>query len=508
MDKEKRYCVTSKTMSLPSILVHLHILLMTASSVFSYVHFTEENFPGNPDISLQKMTLDPTTNTLYVGSVNRLYKLNSDLEEEIHRDTGPVSDHPTCFPPPGQCTTQEFSREATNNIIKILLVDNNRLITCGSVYQGTCQVRSLEDFTPLGNNTSEEIAANTRIGTSVGFISRGPENRANVLYTATSSADWIDNNVPTVSVRSLPEVIPSRNLFSVLKTGFRAVSQIVIPAETVSESPNGFNITYVYGFPSGNFSYFVGVQPENHRTLPREVQYYTKLIRICQRDINLLSYIELPLKCYSGGVDYNIAQSAYIAKAGKDGGEPWQNEDALFVTFAQSEEHDREPQRKSAVCMYLVSDLNQAFFDRRRECVNGHQSDTQMEWYKSVPCTEVGKTPALLVERMDREGRNYCHTLDFIGPMGGTDSPIIAQAIHVDDSTLFTAIAVSHKPQESAIFVGDDTGHLLKLMLTSQSKASVSTDHEIVPDGSVVQNGLLLSLDEEYVYVMTQRQVS
>ncbi|XP_054751134.2 plexin-A4-like [Lytechinus pictus] len=508
MDKEKRYCVTSKTMSLPSILVHLHILLMAASSVFSYVHFTEENFPGNPDISLQKMTLDPTTNTLYVGSVNRLYKLNSDLEEEIHRDTGPVSDHPTCFPPPGQCTTQEFSREATNNIIKILLVDNNRLITCGSVYQGTCQVRSLEDFTSLGNNTSEEIAANTIIGTSVGFISRGPENQANVLYTATSSADWIDNNVPTVSVRSLPEVIPSRNLFSVLKTGFRAVSQIVIPAETVSESPNGFNITYVYGFPSGNFSYFVGVQPENHRTLPREVQYYTKLIRICQRDINLLSYIELPLKCYSGGVDYNIAQSAYIAKAGKDGGEPWQNEDALFVTFAQSEEHDREPQRKSAVCMYLVSDLNQAFFDRRRECVNGHQSDTQMEWYKSVPCTEVGKTPALLVERMDREGRNYCHTLDFIGPMGGTDSPIIAQAIHVDDSTLFTAIAVSHKPQESAIFVGDDTGHLLKLMLISQSKASVSTDHEIVPDGSVVQNGLLLSLDEEYVYVMTQRQVS
>lgn len=396
MGGEKRHCVTSKTMCLPSILVHLHILLMTASSVFSYVHFTEENFPGNTDISLQKMTLDRTTNTLYVGSVNRLYKLNSDLEVEIHRDTGPVFDHPTCFPPPGQCTTKEFTREDTNNIIKILLVDNDRLITCGSVYQGTCQVRSLEDFSPLGNNTSEEIAANTRIGTSVAFISRGPEDRASVLYTATSSADWIDNNVPTVSVRSLPES-PSANLFSVLKTGFRAVSQIVIPAETVSESPNGFNITYVYGFPSGNFSYFVGIQPWNHRTLPREVQYYTKLIRICQRDINLLSYIELPLECWSGGVNYNIAQSAYIAKAGKEGGEPWQNQDALFVTFAQSLEHDREPQRKSAVCMYLVSDLNQAFFNRRRECVNGHQSDTQMEWYKSVACTAVGKSPTLLV---------------------------------------------------------------------------------------------------------------
>lgn len=499
--------MTSKVMCLSHILVHLHILLMTASSVFCYVRFTEDNFPDDPEVSLQKMALDPTTNTLYVGSVNRIYKLNSNLEEEIHRDIGPVKDHPTCLPPPGGCTNPDFQREDTNNIVKILLVDNDRLITCGSAYQGTCQVRSLSDFALLDNNTSEEIAANTRIGTSVGFISRGPE-RDIVLYTATSRANWIDNNVPTVSVRSLQRT-RQEDLFAVLKMGFREVSQIVIPAETMNVSPNEFNITYVYGFASGNFSYFMGIQPKDHLSRLDTVEYYTKLIRICQRDINFVSYIELPLVCQSGGVDYNVAQSAYVAKAGKQNGERWQNQDALFVTFAQSYEHERAPQRKSAVCMYLISDLNQAFFNRRRQCVDGHQSNTQMEWYKSVPCTAVGKSPVILVQRMDDAGpNNYCHDIDYIGPMGGTSSPIVAEAIHTDDTTLFTAVAVSHKPQESAVFVGDDSGRLRKLMITSENEASVSTDLQIVADSAVVQNGLLLSLDEEYVYVMTQRQIT
>ena len=351
-----RKSVGSQVINVPCLLVQVHIVLTLVSSVMSYVHFKEENSPGDSEISLQKMALDPTTNMLYVGSINRLYKLDSDLVEQAYIDTGPTEDHPTCFPPPGSCSDPRNVRVPTNNINKILIVDRDRLITCGSVYQGICQTRSLHNFTILDNNTSEEIAANTRIGTSVGFIASGPVGNENVLYTATSNAEWIDGNVPTVSVRKLYNTTRLEKLFSVLKyDGFRVVSSIVIPDGTVSESPNGFNITYVYGFASGSFSYFLAVQPKNHLTIAREVEYYTKLVRICRKDINLHSYIELPLKCRSGSTDFNVAQSAYIAKTGKAGGEVWQMEDALFVTFAQSEEHARDPQRKSAICMYLIS---------------------------------------------------------------------------------------------------------------------------------------------------------
>ena len=67
------------------------------------------------------------------------------------------------------------------------------------------------------------------------------------------------------------------------------------------------------------------------------------------------------------------------------------------------------------------------------------------------------------INQMDAEGPNYCYTLNFIGPMGGTNSPIIGEPIFTDNSSLFTAITVSHKPQDSAIFIGDDRGHLRKV---------------------------------------------
>ena len=74
-----------------------------------------------------------------------------------------------------------------------------------------------------------------------------------------------------------------------------------------------FRITYVHGFVSGNFSYYVLHQP---RGIGQREQV-SRIARICQRDALFHSYSEIPLECTtSTGDKYNVAVDAYVTKPG------------------------------------------------------------------------------------------------------------------------------------------------------------------------------------------------
>ena len=69
-----------------------------------------------------------------------------------------------------------------------------------------------------------------------------------------------------------------------------------------------FPINYVYGFSSRGFSYFITVQK---KSTANPKPFITKLVRVCQRDVNYHSYVEVPSICQSeSGYDYNLAQAA------------------------------------------------------------------------------------------------------------------------------------------------------------------------------------------------------
>ena len=368
---------TSREGLLACLLLYLVTLTMAQR-----VEFVETNAQTNPDITLQIMIKDDTTGKLYVGSVNTIYQLSEDLELILQEKTGPVQDNQECFPPPGPCV-ELAERQTMNNINKLLALDGDKLISCGSVFQGTCQIRSASNLAMLGNNTSEEVAANTHMGTTIGFVAKGPVR--NVLYVASSHAQWLEDDVPTISSRSTVASNNPKNLFKVIQeTPFSQGAKIGIPTETLQGGPGTFNISYVYGFPSGNFSYFIGIQPENEN-LPTS-PYRTKLARVCQKDYNFYSYIELPLTCKKDGVNYNLARSAYVTTLGGDleGSTEFQRGDeVLFVTFSKSNGKTLEPVADSAICMYSMKYINQKFWDRRKTCASGTGS-FEIPWQQSA----------------------------------------------------------------------------------------------------------------------------
>lgn len=97
---------------------------------------------------------------MFIGGRNRLYQLSPDLDIVAIAKTGPRNDSKDCSF--SECT-QNLTRKLTDNINKVLLIDysTSRLITCGSLFQGICSVRSLQNISSPEQDVVEAIVANS-----------------------------------------------------------------------------------------------------------------------------------------------------------------------------------------------------------------------------------------------------------------------------------------------------------------------------------------------------------
>ncbi|CAF87741.1 unnamed protein product, partial [Tetraodon nigroviridis] len=110
---------------------------------------------------LSHLVLNAHSGVLYVGGVDHLYQLTSDLEVMSHARTGPHQDSPDCLPPISleDCP----SARLTHNYNKLLLTEPGEgpepgsLIVCGSLYQGICDKRSLSNISQFIYQTHNPV---------------------------------------------------------------------------------------------------------------------------------------------------------------------------------------------------------------------------------------------------------------------------------------------------------------------------------------------------------------
>uniref|UniRef100_A0AAR2JAY1 Plexin-A1 n=1 Tax=Pygocentrus nattereri TaxID=42514 RepID=A0AAR2JAY1_PYGNA len=454
---------------------------------------------------LTHLAIHNTTGEVYVGAVNWIYKLSSNLTKLRSHMTGPVLDNEKCYPPPS-VQSCPHDQSQTNNVNKLLLVDygQNRLIACGSTSQGICQFLRLDDLFKLGephHRKEHYLSSVAESGTMSGvIISEGSRSK---LFIGTP-IDGKSEYFPTLSSRKLMANEENADMFSFVYQDEFVSSQLKIPSDTLSKFP-AFDIYYVYGFSSEQFVYYLTLQLDTQLTSPDASgeQFFTsKIVRLCVDDPKFYSYVEFPIGCTKDGVEYRLIQDAYLSKPGRQLANSLgvsENEDILFTVFSQGQKNRAKPPKESALCLFTLRRIKEKIKERIQSCYRG-EGKLSLPWLlnKELACIN---SPLQIDD-------NFCGQ-DFNQPLGGT-STIEGIPLFVDKDDGMTSVAAYDYRGNTVVFTGTRTGRLKKILINSvsPSRPALLYENVVVGDGSPILRDLLFSPDQQFIYTLTEKQVN
>uniref|UniRef100_A0A4W3IM62 Plexin A4 n=2 Tax=Callorhinchus milii TaxID=7868 RepID=A0A4W3IM62_CALMI len=447
------------------------------------------------------LVVDQVTGSVYLGAVNRIYKLSSDLDLMVSHLTGPDDDNPACYPPRIVQPCNE-PLTMTNNVNKMLLIDykENRLIACGSLYQGICKLLRLDDLFKLGepSHKKEHYLSGVNDSGSVFGVIVADHDADAKLFIATA-VDGKPEYFPTISSRRLTKNSEADGMFAYVFHDEFVASLIKIPSDTFTVIPD-FDIYYIYGFSSDNFVYFLTLQPEMVTALgsTREQDYTSKLVRLCKADTTFNSYVELPIGCVKGGIEYRLLQAAYLSKAGAIlarslGIGP--DDDVLFTVFSKGQKRRSKVPDESALCMFVLKSINERIKDRLQSCYRG-EGFLDLAWLKLVLC------PGQPVPIDDR----FCG-LDINAPLGGST---LMQGIPVfsEEHDRMTSVISYVYNEHSLVFAGTKSGKLKKIRVDGLSHGALQYETIQVVESGAVLRDMSFSVDHRYLYVMSEKQLT
>ncbi|XP_062416372.1 plexin-A2-like, partial [Pungitius pungitius] len=469
---------------------------------------TLSTFPSERrDWPLSHLAVHRSSGALYVGAVNRVYKLSANLTLLVSHDTGPEYDNKACYPP---LIVQPCSEPlaATDNVNKLLLIDysHGRLLACGSLYQGVCKLLRLDDLFILVEPTHKKehyLSSDNRTGTMYGVVVPSPGQDA-TLYVGTAVGGKQDY-FPTISSRKLPRDPESSAMLDYeLHTDFVS-SLIKIPSDTLALVPH-FDIYYVYGFASGSFVYFLTVQPETPESgMPAggsagDLFYTSRIIRLCKGDKKFHSYVSLPVGCVHKGEEYRLLQAAHLSKAGGALAKSLNisaQEDVLFAVFSKGQKQCHDPPDHSALCVFTIRDVNARIKERLQSCYQG-EGNLELHWLlgKDVQCT---KAPVPIDD-------HFCG-LDINQPLGGSRL-VSGRTLYTESRDRLTSVTSYVYHGHSVIFLGTRSGRLKKVRVDGPLVGGVLYETVVVmKDGGPILRDMAFSLDRSSLYVMSDTQV-
>uniref|UniRef100_A0A1A8FMT0 Plexin-A1 n=1 Tax=Nothobranchius korthausae TaxID=1143690 RepID=A0A1A8FMT0_9TELE len=489
----------------PPLLPILFLLLFlsktsTSTTPPSFLSFSP------PEGGLTHLVVHNKTGEVYLGAVNWIYKLSSQLTKLRSHVTGPVTDNPRCYPPPGvQSCPHELVQ--TSNINKLLLLDaaHNRLIACGSTSQGICQFLRLDDLFKLGephHRKEHYLSSVAEAGTMSGVvISPDIFGGGGKLFVGTP-IDGKSEYFPTLSSRKLMSNEENADMFSFVYQDEFVSSQLKIPSDTLSKFP-AFDIYYIYGFNSEQFVYYLTLQLDTQLTSPdaSSEQFFTsKIVRLCVDDPKFYSYVEFPIGCTKDGVEYRLVQDAFLARPGARLARSLgirEHEEVLFTVFAQGQKNRAMPPKESALCLFTMRQIKEKIKERIQSCYKG-EGKLSLPWLlnKELGCIN---SPLQIDD-------NFCGQ-DFNQPLGGTKA-IEGVPLYVDKDDGMTSIAAYDYRGNTVAFTGTRSGRIKKILVNSISQPALLYESVAVSDGNPILRDLLFSPDHQFLYTLTDKQVT
>uniref|UniRef100_A0A672ZNR2 Sema domain-containing protein n=1 Tax=Sphaeramia orbicularis TaxID=375764 RepID=A0A672ZNR2_9TELE len=453
--------------------------------------------------------VDPVSRKVYLATVNTVYQLNGTLSIEVEKRTGPVEDNLLCHAPQLPQAPCEHPKFLTDNYNKLLKLDREQgvVVVCGSVYQGFCELRKMGniseiavEFPPQGEKTvfpsMLNIAANHPNASTVGLIFRSHGGNTRLLVGATytgagtqffpknhSKEDLRFENTPEIAIRSLNVKDLSRLFTYDINPSEDNVFKIKQEVKTKNK------LNFVHAFIQKTYSYiaFNNDAKMGHK----ESQPNSILARICLDTENpkkptgpesrklTESYIQMPLQCGFSGNIYNRLLSVYPAEIHTDSGKS--SEPYLFGVFSKAD-------RKSALCAFKFSDIEEEIRQGRRNCSNSPSSDVQVLdsviQGSGAACIQKGNL-VLQPEQLDCGAAHLQHPLALRRSL---------RAIPLFEYTGLSSVSVDNVHNHTVVFLGTSNGRLRKVR---HLPASEAVHHIMTFDPN----------DSNFLYLMTSHHM-
>lgn len=416
---------------------------------------------------------------VYIGAVNHIHRLNSNLAEIKSEKTGPVNDSRSCISRdscPGAITTNN------RNTLLLAYKEKSQLITCGSIFQGACQVRNLNSL-QVELESTRPVTANDINSSTVGFISKSK------LHLAVTLKDRAESlALPTVSKRILAEADKPR--------------KFLLPFSDCKLDVNkNYVISYVSGFQLNDFAYFTSVQPVGMLSKT----FHSKIIRYCINGINFYSYTEIPISCKdTSGIDYNILVAGMLVNAtGRTASVlNVSNGETVYIgIFSKSTSESSLQTDNNAVCMFPMSTVTKAFDKNIEQCLrHGQPADGGLPWligYKADGSKCRANKNAIQTVTCGEFQYNRGFPQGGYIPLNHSHSFVLRgmpTSIH----------AYPHK-RGLALFVGTADGKLLKYSLSSSMSTHLYGE-EIISKGKLVKK-IEPGKNQPDLYVMSTSRV-
>ncbi|XP_029011994.1 plexin-D1 [Betta splendens] len=467
--------------------------------------------------------VDSVSGKVYLATVNAIYQLNGSLSVEVEKRTGPVEDNLLCHAPQLPQAPCEHPKALTDNYNKLLKLDRQQgvVVACGSVYQGFCELRKMDniseiavEFPPQGEKTvfpsMLNIAANHPNASTVGLVFRSHGGNTRLLVAATytgagtqffpknhSKEDLRFENTPEIAIRSLNINDLSRLFTYDINPSEDNVFKIKQEVKTKNK------LNFVHAFIQKTYSYiaFNNDAKMGHK----ESQPNSILARICLDTENprrsppgpdsrklTESFIQMPLQCGFNGNIYNRLVSVYPAEihAG-DGGSSGHY---LFGVFAKAD-------RSSALCAFKFGDIEEEIRQGRRNCSNSPSSDVQVLdsviQGSGAACIHKGNL-VLQPEQLDCGAAHLQHPLALRRPLRATP---------VCEYPGLSSVSVDNVHNHTVVFLGTSNGRLRKLtLLTNMTLAGQQTLK--LPASEPVHHIMTFDpSDRNFLYLMTSHHM-
>ena len=341
-----------------------------------------ESLNGRSDpIIINKAIIDTDSDVLYIGAVNRIYRLTFDLEVQNLTFTGPKNDSQRCnlnaISNPSVCSSPKV---LTDNYNKVLLLhktgSTRRLLTCGSLFQGICESRNFGDLS-VNSTYIIAVATNDPGANTVAFVSDVTDpttsSTMEAVYTASDffndtskDMDGIDvlirlDFVKAVAIRKLTPLDDSFKLIASDESALKYKKSYIKPSK----------LRFVTGFTSGIYRYFLmteRVTTDDQGTIKEFIQ--TRIVHMCQNDLHLRTFVDIPLVCQTGSAEFGVATAARVIRPAQKLRESLKigaSDDVLVVTF-----RNEEATPSSAVCVYSMPAIQDAVVQNIKGCRSGN----------------------------------------------------------------------------------------------------------------------------------------